>query len=166
VTLTTNTLWIAESVLTAMRQLAARYDPLETGGMILGYQAENREVVVSAMIGPGPRARHRRFRFRPDYDYQQTSLDAHHRKTQGRDTYLGDWHTHPSGACALSWLDKRVLARIASTASSGTMHPIMVVLAGSGGAWDLGASQLLSFGKGIFSTVELMQLAPRSFADA
>jgi integrative and conjugative element protein (TIGR02256 family) len=165
VMLTTNTLWIADSVLSQMRQLARRYAPLETGGMLLGYEAANQEAVVTAMIGPGPHARHRRFRFRPDPDYQQSHLEAHFARTHGRETYLGDWHTHPSGACALSWMDKRVLARIASTPSSGTVHPIMLVLAGSGVQWALCATRLLTFRKGCFPRADLLQLEPQSFLD-
>lgn len=137
-------LWIADVALAEMRALATRHAPLETGGVLLGYTADNQQVVVTWQIGPGPQAKHRRLRFRPDYDYQQTELERHFERTEGRETYLGDWHTHPSGECALSWLDKRVLARIASSASSGTRRPIMIILADIGAQWRAGAMQLPS----------------------
>jgi len=86
---TTKTLWIAKTALMQMRNLANEHTPLETGGALVGYEAENLEVVVTDVIGPGPHAKHRRLRFRPDYDYQQAQLDRHFAQTQGREFYLG-----------------------------------------------------------------------------
>src|SRR4029077_4993507 len=160
---TAKQLWIAASVLKKMRQLAIQHAPLETGGMILGYVADSGDTVVTAIIGAGPLARHRRVRFRPDHEYQQSQLDAHFAETQGRETYLGDWHTHPSGECALSRLDKRVLARIGSAPSSGTAPPLMIGLSGHDDEWRLCANQLLTFRRGLFSRVELIQLAPQFY---
>jgi integrative and conjugative element protein (TIGR02256 family) len=160
---TTKLLWIAESALKHMRELAGQFQPLETGGMILGYDATSKGAVVTAVVGPGPQAKHRRFRFRPDYDYQQAQLEKHFAHTQGKETYLGDWHTHPSGACALSWLDKRVLARIAKTPSSGTSNPIMVILADGRPAWDIHASQFLASPGVLFGRISLLQITPIEF---
>ncbi len=161
---TTKTLWIAKTALMQMRNLANEHTPLETGGALVGYEAENLEVVVTDVIGPGPHAKHRRLRFRPDYDYQQAQLDRHFAQTQGREFYLGDWHTHPSGACSLSWRDKRVLLRIAKTPSSGTKRPIMAVLADGQPEWNLHASRLITFRKGSFPKMELLELLPQVFA--
>lgn len=147
-----------------MRELATRYKPLETGGMFIGYEAGDQQVVVTTVIGPGPNARHRRLRFRPDYDHQQHQLEAHFARTQGRETYLGDWHTHPFGACALSWLDRRVLVRIARSASSGASRPIMAVLAGGNPDWNLHASRLTRFRRGFFEKAELSEMTPRVFS--
>jgi len=136
--------WLPIDVRDRMVDLADEKFPLETGGMLLGYQADNGDAVVTAIIGPGPNARHRRYRFTPDPDYQQAQLEAHFWKTDGRETYLGDWHTHPRGPCALTFMDKRTLHRIACTTSSGTTRPIMMVLAGSGEGWTLGGARYLS----------------------
>lgn len=157
-------LWVAETALIQMRELAKRYTPLETGGILLGYQADNLQVVVTAIIGPGPNARHRRFRFRPDYDDQQCRLEEHFMRTEGRETYLGDWHTHPFGACALSMRDKHVLGRIARTSSSGTTQPLMVVLADGDPDWDIHAARFIAFRKGVFcKSADLLQLEPQIF---
>lgn len=133
----TDRLWVPEAALNQMRDLAATAYPHETGGMLLGYHSSDGDVVVTAIIGPGPRARHSRLRFAPDHPYQQELLEQHFTRTEGRETYLGDWHTHPDGACALSSLDKRVLTRIARSPQSGTTRPTMVVLAGAKSEWRL-----------------------------
>lgn len=136
-----------------MTQDADRWHPYETGGMLLGYEADNGEAVVTAIIGPGPKAKHRRFRFAPDTYYQQEALEAHFTRTDGRETYLGDWHTHPIGRAAPSLLDKRTLARIARTPSSRTTNPVMLILADESGTWVpcairfLGCQRKLFFGK-------------------
>ncbi len=118
-----------------MTKDADRWHPYETGGMLLGYEADNGEAVVTAIIGSGPNARHRRFRFAPDANYQQEALETHFMRTDGRETYLGDWHTHPLGRAAPSLLDKRTLARIAYTPSSRTTRPVMLILASKSGTW-------------------------------
>lgn len=129
---------------------ADRWHPYETGGMLLGYEADNGEAVVTAIIGPGPRAKHRRFRFAPDADYQQEMLEAHFTRTDGRETYLGDWHTHPMGRAAPSLLDKRTLARIALTPSSCTTRPIMLILANDSTVWVAGAVRFLGRERNLF----------------
>lgn len=119
--------------------------PLETGGMLLGYVADNRDVVVTAIIGPGPKAIHRRYGFVPDAEYQQAELSAHHLITNGRETYLGDWHTHPRGSTTLSPVDKRTLTRIARTPSSGIAEPIMAILGGGKENWDVSAIRFIGW---------------------
>lgn len=136
----------------AMVALADKHAPRETGGMLLGYNADNGDTVATTIIGPGPRAKHRRFGFVPDPDYQQSLLEAHFYATNGRETYLGDWHTHPGGSPSPSYIDKRTLARIASTESSGTRHPIMVILGGETGSWRVGAVRFLGVRRRLFAS--------------
>jgi integrative and conjugative element protein (TIGR02256 family) len=136
-------LWVANSVVSMMLEFADQYYPFETGGMLLGYEASNGEVVVTHLIGPGPKARHSRFRFTPDSEYQQAELEGYFQKTSGRETYLGDWHTHPHSNSNLSWVDKKTLARIARTPESRMENPIMAVLGGGSGTWQLGAVRFL-----------------------
>lgn len=159
-------LWLAESVLVVLREIADQHCPLETGGMLLGYEAKNGEAVVSAVIGPGPKAKHSRFRFVPDAKYQQAELENHFYKTDGRETYLGDWHTHPLGSCHLSVVDKWTLARIARTPSSGTQHPIMAILCGSNADWQIGAVRFLSAKSSfLLKRCSLAQLNPLIFTN-
>lgn len=127
----------------AMIALADKHAPRETGGMLLGYNADNGDTVATTIIGPGPRAKHRRFGFVPDPDYQQSLLEEHFYATNGRETYLGDWHTHPGGSAHLSFTDKRTLARIARTETSGTSYPIMAIIGGYRDSWCIEAVRFI-----------------------
>lgn len=159
-------LWIARAVFAGMSELATQRFPLETGGMLLGYQADNGEAVITGIIGPGPNARHSQYRFKPDAEYQQQELEAHFYRTEGRETYLGDWHTHPRGSDTLSLIDKRTLRKIARTPSSGTVHPIMVIMAGDSVDWRLRVVRLISCKRYmLFLTYELQDLTPRFFSN-
>ena len=110
----------------------------------MGYVAEDCAVVVTKLIGPGPNAKHGRFRFTPDGAFQQSELDKHFWATNGLETYLGDWHTHPKTNGTPSVMDKHTLARIAKEPLSGTKRPVMAILAGGSGSWSLGAVRFLS----------------------
>lgn len=138
-------LWLARSTYGEMSELANQSFPLETGGMLLGYEADGGDIVVKSIIGPGPKARHRRYRFRPDAEYQQAELTTHHLRTRGQETYLGDWHTHPQGIPELSWIDKRTLAKIARTPSSGIANPLMAILGGDVNEWEFFAVRFIGW---------------------
>jgi len=115
--------------------------PLETGGVLVGYVADNQDVVVRFAIGPGPLAVHRRHRFTPDHAFQCRELDARYAKTQGTEVYVGEWHTHPDGVALLSWLDRRTLACVAQDAGAAIRHPLMMIGAGSPRSWQWGCHQ-------------------------
>lgn len=111
---------------------AERVSPLETGGVLLGYWVEEKsDVVVTHMIGPGPKAIHKRFRFAPDHRYQSaeiTRIHAEHQCAQSYDIgYLGDWHTHPGSCAYLSGYDRATLKRIALTQSARAPQPVMFI---------------------------------------
>ena len=105
--------------------------PNETGGVLLGYWLQaGVEVVITAMVGPGPRARHRRTTFCPDYDFQEHEIARHYAESGRRTEYLGDWHSHPKGGVGLSRKDRRTLAAIATYAEARAPTPLMAILAG------------------------------------
>lgn len=161
---TSNRLWVAEPAMSFMLQLADNRRPYETGGMLIGYEADNGDAVVTHLIGPGPLARHSRFGFVPDPDYQQAELEAHFHATSGRETYLGDWHTHPHSNPNLSRVDKKTLARIARVQASGTTTPLMAILGGGTGTWVLGAVRFLGTKRGLFfDDYNLASLAIQTF---
>lgn len=141
--------WIPREVLVEIKSLASLGFPMETGGMLLGYIADNNDVVVTAIIGPGPAAKGSRYTFEPDAEYQQAELEAHFRATKGIESYLGDWHTHPHGSSIPSRTDKRTLAHIALTTSSRINHPVMAIAGNAAGDWKLEAFRFLSINQRI-----------------
>jgi integrative and conjugative element protein (TIGR02256 family) len=123
--------WMTAEIIAAMAVEATRHYPLETGGILLGYaNASGTQVVVHACVGPGPRAVHRRHGFVPDHVYHELETARIYADSGRLWSYLGDWHSHPSGTLVLSRTDRRTLARIARTRDARVPKPLMIVLAG------------------------------------
>src|SRR3546814_7722918 len=87
--------WLSADAWLFMMGEADAKEPLETGGILAGYWANAREVVISAASGPGPDAVHLSHRFKPDPEYKETWISHRYLHTKGIATYLGDWHTTP-----------------------------------------------------------------------
>lgn len=126
-------MWIPDEALRRLEQEAARARPLETGGVLVGYRADN-SYVITDVIGPGPGALHRRERFVPDSTWQFEQLDLAFAASPSTRRYVGDWHTHPESPAQLSWIDRRTLARIARGKATGERNPLMMIGSGLGGA--------------------------------
>jgi len=113
--------------------------PLETGGILMGFVTAERTVVTS-VVGPGPRAIHRRHSFTPDAEWQQGRVAELYERSGRRDTYLGDWHTHPGGSTCASFTDWFAAWTIARSRDARCPNPVMVVLAlTAAGALSVGA---------------------------
>jgi len=109
---------------------------LETGGILVGYVANNAETVISLVIGPGPGASHLPHRFSPDHLWQCQQLDLVYGKSSGSLVYVGDWHTHPDASIKMSPLDSRTLRAIAKHKGALLPEPLMVIGGGRPGAWS------------------------------
>lgn len=132
--------WLPESVwATCLLEADGKY-PLETGGTFMGWWSPVGEAVITAMIGPGPDALHERYRFQPDQEWQLDEIARHYERSGRRETYLGDWHSHPdSTAASLSGLDHSVLRRVIRTPEARCSSPLMMILWGSSGNWKANA---------------------------
>ena len=118
---------------------ADRFYRRETGGVLMGYWHDVHAIVTS-IIGPGPEALHGTHHFEPDQQWQVAEIARHYTATGRRETYIGDWHTHPGAKTAhLSWTDQRILRRIINTPSARVPHPVMIVVYGAPGTWQTGA---------------------------
>lgn len=125
-------LWLPAAVWHALVSEANDKGPLETGGVLLGYfGAAASEAVATGILGPGPNAVHHRTSFTPDADYQECELARCYEESGRLFTYLGDWHTHPMGAGALSATDTRTLRRIARYRNARTSSPLMLIAHGN-----------------------------------
>lgn len=113
----------------SMMREARRAEPLETGGLLVGYRAADLEqIVVTAVVGPGPAARHQRLQFAPDQEWQAKLVARLYELSGRRHTYLGDWHTHPGGAPRPSRKDQRVARLIAGAPAARVPEPIMLIV--------------------------------------
>lgn len=138
------TLWINSASARELQVYAEHDFPVETGGILVGYFAENGDIVVKNIVGPGPNAKHERFSFVPDHTWQCGQLDMLYERSAGIDVYLGDWHTHPNGSPKMSWADRRTLRRIASHPLAGTRVPVMLIGGGGPHEWVWHGSQYQS----------------------
>ncbi|WP_197426988.1 Mov34/MPN/PAD-1 family protein [Noviluteimonas gilva] len=134
-----------------LEELARDWEPLEVGGVLAGYW-NGQAAIVTDFVGPGNDAQHHRYTFVPDDEYHVDEIARLYRESNGATTYLGDWHTHPSGTARLSPLDKRTLRRIANAPEARCPDPLMVLFAGSGHRW----------GTQVFTLGATRSLLPRS----
>jgi integrative and conjugative element protein (TIGR02256 family) len=115
---------------------AARAAPLESGGVLLGWQdPEGLELVIARVVGPGPQATHRRTRFSPDDDWQRERIADAYAASGRTVSYLGDWHSHPGGGDMPSRRDERTARRIARSRSARARRPVMLILSGKADMW-------------------------------
>jgi integrative and conjugative element protein (TIGR02256 family) len=119
--------WIKKSARRFIIDEASHWGDLETGGVLVGYYADD-EIVLTKIIGPGPRAEHRRASFKPDSQYHLKELTDVYNKSGRIERYLGDWHTHPNSTSYLSDLDKSTLRKIGGYKKAQLATPIMLVL--------------------------------------
>lgn len=138
---TTSICWLPQRLQDDMTSLASSWRPLEVGGVIAGYWNGN-SVVITECVGPGAEATHLPATFVPDYQFHAREIERIYAASNGRDVYLGDWHSHPSGPAALSALDKRTLRSIAKDQGAQCPRPVMLLLAEDKVAWSLYAFTL------------------------
>lgn len=121
-------MWLKESAYNAILVEAIKQMPFETGGVLIGYWGNAQEVVITSIIGPGPKAAHKRHSFQPDQNFHLKGIAKAYLKSGRTETYLGDWHTHPLYGAYLSNTDKSTLFKIADFEQARLSKPIMMVL--------------------------------------
>lgn len=130
--------WIPQNVVQACFEEASDKFPLETGGTFMGWWADADTAVITAVVGPGPNAHHGRHSFQPDEAWQLDQIARHYAASGRRETYLGDWHSHPDiSRGTLSWIDRRVLRRVITTPSARCPSPLMAIVWGQSDDWQL-----------------------------
>ena len=138
VTLRPVTVWLTTEIAAACKDEASRTFPLESGGTFMGYHADNNTVVITAVIGPGPNASHGRSHFEPDQAWQLNEIARLYAESGRRETYVGDWHSHPNASSGeVSGVDRRVLKAIMKTPAARCRRPLMALLYGNPTGWQL-----------------------------
>jgi len=124
-----NLAWIEIGAHFELKREASRTLPLETGGCVMGYWAkEYTEVIITHIIGPGPRAIHGRWYFFPDTSWQAEEIAKVYSETDRLITYLGDWHSHPTNNSSLSFIDRWTIMRIGQYKPARVRAPLMGVM--------------------------------------
>lgn len=131
--------WIAERLLETMEAEATEHAPDETGGMLVGYWSETGDAVITGTIGGGPGAVRQPSRFVADGAWQQKRLDQIYLGSGRVHTYLGEWHSHPTGGLRPSYRDRATARKIARTKEARAPKPLMLIAIGDHGVWQWGA---------------------------
>jgi integrative and conjugative element protein (TIGR02256 family) len=138
--------WLPAAIAEKMVREANAKLPFETGGVLLGYAATKTEIVIAELVGPGPNAAHLLEGFTPDYRFHETEVARCYERSGRQHQYIGDWHSHPDGALAMSRTDRKALRNIAKAKDARVANPIMLIIAGwqqwKAAAWQLYRQQL------------------------
>ena len=130
-------IWFPALAFDACAREASEFHPIETGGVLMGYWWRPDTAVVTATIGAGPHAHRDRHHFEPDQQWQLAEIARHYRESDRRETYLGDWHSHPDAKTGhLSYKDRSVLRRIINTPAARAETPLMLVFHGPHDNWQ------------------------------
>lgn len=130
-----HTVWLRDSVNDELERESERYRPRESGGLLLGYRVEE-ETVVIGVIAAGPRAQRAAFSFRPDGPWQRHSLETAFDGSRGTVTYVGDWHSHPTGSGVPSCRDTKTARLIAEHRDAQLPEPIIIINVRNGSTWN------------------------------
>ena len=134
----TPTVWVDERLLGPMESDADSHKPDETGGMLIGYWSERGDAVITETIEGGPAAERGRSRFVPDGRWQQERLDEIYIHSGRRFTYLGDWHSHPTGLLRPSHRDRETAKAVAKTREARAPEPLTLIASGTKEGWRWG----------------------------
>lgn len=114
----------AAAVAQIRHEISGRTDELETGGILLGGTDPLR---VSVAAGPGPGAVRTRSFFLRDLQFSQ-ELAANEETISGA-TWVGEWHTHPTGPVHPSSTDLQTYARIQNGPDSLLAQGVLSLIA-------------------------------------
>lgn len=115
------------SAFTAIRTEANRWRVRETGGILVGYWSDNKIAVITHATGPGPDAHHGLSTFEPDSRFSQQQLNSIYMGSEGRLSYVGDWHTHPLGSLVPSDSDSETTFGVADDPTYRAPRPILML---------------------------------------
>jgi len=89
----------------------------ERGGILIG-EFRGPHIAITEMTLPGKNDEGSLFRFiRKDRSHQQSALTAWQHSHQTK-TFVGEWHTHPSGRAIPSSIDKKTWKRLTFSANT------------------------------------------------
>jgi integrative and conjugative element protein (TIGR02256 family) len=119
-------LFITNAVLEYIEAESRRSPTTETGGVIAGTGTLGiNDIVITAVTGPGPRARRTRYSFARDISYCQDRLDRFGSDSGGLIDYLGEWHKHHEDE---PWPSSRDVGTLKSIAKDEHYHVVVPLL--------------------------------------
>jgi integrative and conjugative element protein (TIGR02256 family) len=118
------------------RDARLRGADIETGGLLLGQVDDAcRCIRVDDISGPPPDSLLSAVHF--DHGIEGVGeLIAYHRARSGRlTTFVGMWHSHPSGTAEPSPTDKAAMAALVTPIADGPRRALIVIVGGDDATW-------------------------------
>jgi len=103
-------IYLTPTVIDIFRKFRQVEDLHERGGIVLGQvnRAEDKILVCRASV-PGELEKSSRFSFLRDKTRAQSIVEYEFYNSAGKNTYLGEWHTHPSKTATPSHQDMNMI---------------------------------------------------------
>lgn len=143
-------IWISQAYIDEIIADIETFAPFETGGAFFGYVASDGDVVVTDLISAGDSAKRNRYSFEPEQDYQLTQMERLFELSNGKTTYLGDWHSHPVSSPALSRRDERTLLNVALSGEAQCPNPVMMIIGFHPEKWSVNCVKFVAGRKRIW----------------
>jgi integrative and conjugative element protein (TIGR02256 family) len=118
---------IAASAEADLRRYAEAKVDRETGGALIGSEAEGGHVVVLEVTDAGPKAQETRTRFLYDPDHVNAWLADAAQRLGSRGAYVGEWHTHLERDPQPSARDVASLSAIAEEPQYLSDEPVLLI---------------------------------------
>ncbi|MDU2591783.1 MAG: Mov34/MPN/PAD-1 family protein [Paeniclostridium sordellii] len=99
-------------VLKSYRQL--KKNDYEAGGMLIGYETLNGDIIIEFATEPFKRDKRKRFSFDRVDKKHNNILKSVWEREGNIHTYMGEWHTHPENYPNYSFKDKKNWIKIGS----------------------------------------------------
>lgn len=123
-------LWLPELIVAELIAEANAWYPVETGGVLLGYESED-GLVVTDHVDAGPNAVRSRLSFAADAEYQLEEIARIYERSGRIHIYVGDWHSHPESSPTYSITDRAALREVSGSTLGRCERPLMLILGGS-----------------------------------
>lgn len=123
-----STLYLSPRAARQIQQAVSRNPSVETGGILMGYQINAHDWLVTYASEPGPKAIHQPLTVVFDDSYLNKLVKRLQLRSTRRWQYLGDWHSHTVRNLMPSRADKQTISTKAQEAKYGSKSPIMLIV--------------------------------------
>lgn len=122
------TLYLSARAAKQIQQAVSSNPGVETGGILMGYQINEQDWLVTYASEPGPKAVQKPLTVVFDDSYLNKLVTRLRVRSTLRWQYIGDWHSHTVRNLMPSKGDKHTIATKASEAKYGSQSPIMLIV--------------------------------------
>lgn len=121
-------LYISTKAWNQIERAVRKNRQIETGGILMGYQMNEQDWMITYASEPGPNAVQQTHSVFFDEHYLKNLISRLSKRGAGRWKYIGDWHSHTVKRLSPSKVDKHTVVEKASQAKYASNSPIMLIV--------------------------------------